>query len=63
MSSVHEVRMIEEGDNLRLVVPKSYFQQLGLEKGDTLLVTVEQERAKARKKRGKLHPQRPHRQN
>lgn len=63
MSSVLEVKMINEGDNVRLVVPRSYFQQLGFEKGDTLLVTLEEERAKARKKHGKVRVQRQHRHN
>jgi antitoxin component of MazEF toxin-antitoxin module len=53
MSSVLEVKMINEGDNVRLVVPKSYFHQLGLEKGDTLLVTVEEERTRTQKKNAK----------
>ncbi len=61
MSSI-EVKMINEGDNVRLVVPRSYFQQLGFERGDTLLVTLEEDRAKARKKQGKVRPQR-HRQH
>lgn len=63
MSSVLEVKMINEGDNVRLVVPRSYFQQLGFEKGDTLLVTLEQERAKARKKNAKAHARRARRHN
>jgi antitoxin component of MazEF toxin-antitoxin module len=58
MSSVLEVKMINEGDSVRLVVPKSYFHQLGLEKGDTLLVTVEEERAKTRKRNVKVRPRR-----
>lgn len=53
MSSVLEVKMINEGDNVRLVVPRSYFHQLGLEKGDTLLVTVEEERAKDHRRHSK----------
>ena len=61
MSSI-EVKMINEGDNVRLVVPRSYFQQLGFERGDTLLVTLEEDRAKARKKQGKVRSQR-HRQH
>ena len=63
MSSMLEVKMIDEGDSVRLVVPKSYFHQLGLERGDTLLVTVEEERARARKKHGKSRPHRQHRHN
>jgi hypothetical protein len=63
MSSVLEVKMINEGDNVRLVVPRSYFEQLGFEKGDTLLVTLEEERSKARKKHAKPRPQRQHRHN
>jgi antitoxin component of MazEF toxin-antitoxin module len=58
MSSVLEVKMINEGDNVRLVVPKSYFHQLGLEKGETLLVTVEEERARTRKKTVKTRARR-----
>lgn len=58
MSSVLEVKMINKGDNLRLVVPKSYFHQLGLEKGDTLLVTVEEEPAKSRKRTVKARARR-----
>jgi len=61
MSSVLEVKMINEGDDLRIVVPRSYFQRLGIEKGDTLLVTVEEERTRARKKNGKARVQRVHR--
>jgi len=34
MSSVLEVKMINEGDDLRSCA-KVYFQRLGLEKGDT----------------------------
>ena len=63
MSSVLEVKMVNEGDNVKLVVPRSYFLQLGFEKGDTLLVTLEEERAKARKKHRKASPQRQHRHN
>jgi hypothetical protein len=63
MSSVLEVKMINEGDNVKLVVPRSYFQQLGFEKGDTLLVTLEEERAEARKKHAKPRTQRQHRHN
>ena len=62
MSSI-EVKMINEGDNVRLVVPKSYFQQLGFESGDTLLVTLEEDRAKARKKQRKVHSQRQRHHN
>ena len=58
MSSVLEVKMINEGDSVRLVVPKSYFHQLGLEKGDTLLVTVEEERAKSQKRNSKVRARR-----
>jgi hypothetical protein len=63
MSSVLEVKMINNGDNLRLVVPRSYFQQLGFERGDTLLVTLEMDKAKARKKQSKARAQRVHRHN
>jgi len=63
MSSVLEVKMINNGDNVRLVVPKSYFQQLGFERGDTLLVTLEMDKAKARKKRAKAHAQAHRRHN
>ncbi len=63
MSSVLEVKMINNGDNVRLVVPRSYFQQLGFERGDTLLVTLEMDKAKARKKRAKAHAQVRHRHN
>ena len=64
MSSVLEVKMIEKGGNVRLVVPRSYFHQLGMEKGDTLLVTVEEERAKAaRRKLSRARSQRQHRHN
>jgi len=63
MSSVLEVKMINEGDDLRIVVPRSYFQRLGIEKGDTLLVTVEEERTRARKKNGKARVRRVHKHN
>jgi bifunctional DNA-binding transcriptional regulator/antitoxin component of YhaV-PrlF toxin-antitoxin module len=63
MSSVLEVKMINEGDDLRIVVPRSYFQRLGLERGDTLLVTVEEEGSKARRKHGKARVRRVHKHN
>ena len=63
MSSVLEVKMINEGDDLRIVVPRSYFERLGIEKGDTLLVTVEEERTRARKKNGKARVHRVHKHN
>lgn len=63
MSSVLEVKMINNGDNVRLVVPRSIFHQLGFERGDTLLVTLEEERAKARKKHNKAQVQSRHRHN
>ena len=63
MSSVLEVKMINNGDKVRLVVPKSYFHQMGFERGDTLLVTLEEERAKATKRHGKAHSQRQRRHN
>jgi len=63
MSSVLQVKMINEGDDLRIVVPRSYFQRLGIEKGDTLLVTVEEERTRARKKNGKARAHRVHKHN
>ena len=63
MSSVLAVKMINEGDDLRIVVPRSYFQRLGIEKGDTLLVTVEEERTRARKKNGKARVHRVHKHN
>jgi hypothetical protein len=63
MSSVLEVKMINEGDNVRIVVPKSYFEQLGVARGDTLLVTIEEERARDQKKRGKAHARRQRRHN
>ncbi len=63
MSSVLEVKMINEGDDLRIVVPRSYFQRLGVERGDTLLVTVEEERTRARKKNGKARVHRVHKHN
>ena len=63
MSSVLEVKMINEGDNVRLVVPRSYFEQLGVARGDTLLVTIEAERAKTQKKHGKVHARRQRRHN
>jgi bifunctional DNA-binding transcriptional regulator/antitoxin component of YhaV-PrlF toxin-antitoxin module len=63
MSSVVEVKMINEGDDLRIVVPRSYFQRLGLERGDTLLVTVEEEETRARKKHGKTRAHRLQRHN
>lgn len=55
--------MINEGDDLRIVVPRSYFQRLGIERGDTLLVTVEEERTKARRKNGKARVHRAHKHN
>ena len=63
MSSVLEVKMIDEADKVRLVVPRAYLQQLGFERGDTLLVTIEEERAKSRRKHGKAHAQRQRRHN
>ena len=63
MSSVLEVKMINEGDDLRIVVPRSYFQRLGLERGETLLVTVEEERTRARKKNAKARVHRVHKHN
>ncbi|OLB71593.1 hypothetical protein AUI06_03150 [archaeon 13_2_20CM_2_52_21] len=63
MSSVLEVKMINEGDDLRIVVPKSYFQRLGLERGETLLVTVEEERSRAKRKHGKSRVSRVHKHN
>ncbi len=61
MSSILEVKMINDGDDLKIVVPRSYFHQLGLERGDTLLVTVEEERAVVRKKAHKTHTSARHR--
>ena len=55
--------MINEGDDLRIVVPKSYFQRLGLERGETLLVTVEEERSRAKRKHGKTRAHRVHKHN
>lgn len=63
MSSVFEVKMINKGDNVRLVVPKSYFHQLGIERGDTLLVTVVEEKARSRKKVTRAYAQRARRHN
>ena len=63
MSSVLDVKMIDEGDDLRIVVPKSYFQRLGLERGETLLVTVEEERSRAKRKPGKARAHRVHKHN
>lgn len=63
MSSVLEVKMINKGDNVRLVVPRSYFHQLGMERGDTLLVTVVEEKARSRKKVARAHAQRARRHN
>jgi len=63
MSSVLEVKMINEGDDVRIVVPRSYFQRLGLERGDTLLVTVEEERTRAKRKNGKARAHRVNKHN
>jgi bifunctional DNA-binding transcriptional regulator/antitoxin component of YhaV-PrlF toxin-antitoxin module len=63
MSSVLEVKMINEGDDLRIVVPKSYFQRLGLERGETLLVTVEEERSRVKRKHGKARAHRVQKHN
>ena len=63
MSSVLEVKMINEGDDVRIVVLRSYFQRLGLERGDTLLVTVEEERTRAKRKNGKARAHRVHKHN
>lgn len=63
MSSVLEVKMINEGDDLRIVVPKSYFQRLGLERGDTLLVTVEEEGTRVKRKHAKARVHRVHKHN
>ncbi|TMI63787.1 hypothetical protein E6H12_04895 [Candidatus Bathyarchaeota archaeon] len=62
MSSVLQVKMINEGDDLKIVVPRSYFQRLGLARGDTLLVTVEEERTRAKRKNGRarVHPVHKH---
>ncbi len=58
-----EVKMIDKGDDLRIVVPKSYFQRLGLQRGETLLVTVEEERTRAKRKHGKARVHRVHKHN
>lgn len=63
MSSVLEVKMINEGDDLRIVVPRSYFQRLGLQKGETLLVTVDEERTRAKTKHRKARVHRVHKHN
>ena len=63
MSSVLEVKMINTGDDLRIVVPRSYFQRLGLQKGETLLVTVDEERTRAKRKHGKARVHRVHKHN
>ena len=63
MSSVLQVKMINEGDDLKIVVPRSYFQRLGLERGDTLLVTVEEERTRAKRKNGRARVHRVHKHN
>jgi len=63
MSSVLEAKIINKGDNVRLVVPKSYFHQLGLERGDTLLVTVVEEKSRSRKKAARAHAHRTRRHN
>ena len=63
MSSVLEVKMIDEGNDLRIVVPKSYFQRLGLQRGETLLVTVEEERSRAKRKHVKARAHRVHKHN
>ena len=55
--------MIDEGDDLRIVVPRSYFQRLGLERGETLLVTVEEERTGAKRKHAKARVHRLHKHN
>ena len=55
--------MINEGDDLRIVVPKSYFQRLGLERGETLLVTVEEDRSRAKRKHAKTRVHRVHKHN
>ena len=55
--------MINEGDDLRIVVPKSYFQRLGLERGDTLLVTVEEEGTRVKRKHAKARVHRVHKHN
>jgi len=55
--------MINEGDDLRIVVPRSYFQRLGFQKGETLLVTVEEERTRAKKRHGKARVHRVHKHN
>ena len=55
--------MIDEGDDLRIVVPKSYFQRLGLERGETLLVTVEEERSRAKRKHAKARVRRVDKHN
>ena len=55
MSSILEVKMINQGDGLKLVVPRSYFHQLGVRRGDTLLVTVEEERIGLHRKTRTAH--------
>ncbi len=48
-----EVKMEKVGDDLRIIVPEPFCKQLGLEGGDTLLVTVQEQRVVTRK-RGKV---------
>jgi antitoxin component of MazEF toxin-antitoxin module len=55
--------MIDEGNDLRIVVPRSYFQRLGLQRGETLLVTVEEERSRAKRKHVKTRAHRIHKHN
>lgn len=43
MSVVLEVKMVNDADSLKILVPRTYFRQLGLKRGDTLLATIEDE--------------------
>ncbi len=53
MGIVAEVKMEKVDDELRIIVPESVCKDLGFEEGDTLLVTVEEEKVVMKKKHRK----------
>ncbi len=53
MGVVAEVKMEKVDDELRIIVPEAVCKDLGFEEGDTLLVTVEEEKVVMKKKHRK----------
>ncbi len=53
VTDILEVKMERIGDDLKIIVPQAFCRQLGFEHGDTLLVTVEEERVVMKKKHKK----------